>query len=145
MQAKKHATSQPEFGASERPQLRVNALSAKRAFISVSMASSIQRMRSDLLLKNLCTSRKPRKPNLAEVEQQPAQPLGIANVQHLKAMIGAPRHRSEIGPVAGVGELVDGEHLIAPHPDQMAHQGRTDEASTAGYDDFHVLAYPLST
>ena len=109
------------------------------------MASSIRRMRSDSLLKSLCTSRKPRKPNLAKVEQKPAQPLRIANVQHLKAMIGAPGHCGEIGPVAGVGELVDGEHLIAPHPDLMAHQGRTDESGTAGYDDFHVLAYPLGT
>ena len=78
----------------------------------------------------------------AEVEQEPAQPLGIANVQHLKAMIGAPGHCGEIGPVAGVGELVDGEHLIAPHPDQMAHQGRTDEASAASNDDFHAVPYP---
>ena len=79
----------------------------------------------------------------AKVEQQPAQPLGVANVHHLKAMVGAPCHCGEIGPVAGVGELVDGEHLIAPHPDQMAHQGRTDEASAASNNDFHAVPYPL--
>jgi hypothetical protein len=78
--------------------------------------------------------------------QQLRQQLGVADVAAGEAE--APRHRLEVGQVAGVGELVeDGDLgvLVAgvAAGQQRAHVVRADEPGRAGDQDPHELICTL--
>jgi len=57
-------------------------------------------------------------------------------------MIGAIRYRRQGSEVTGISERINGDDLNTHLIHKITHNGRTDEASTAGDQNFHD-AFPL--
>ena len=62
---------------------------------------------------------------------------GIADVDLREGIARIVGDGCEVVEVAGVGELVEAEHLMRRIRDQMAHDRRSDEAGAAGDQETH--------
>ncbi|MDT4871067.1 hypothetical protein FQZ97_1061770 [compost metagenome] len=73
-----------------------------------------------------------------EAGQRRADGLAVGDIglEELVARIG--RDGSQGFEVAGIGQLVEVEHLMPGFGQQMANKSRTDEAGSAGDQDAHV-------
>jgi hypothetical protein len=60
-------------------------------------------------------------------------PVLVGDVGLLEAVAPAVGYRVQGIEVARVGQLVDDQHLVRSVADQLAHDGRTDEAGPAGH------------
>ena len=67
----------------------------------------------------------------------------VADVGLEKAVSVAAFDSAERGEIAGIGQLVDVQHIVAALEHEMANKGRSDEPGTAGDDHTHVRSSPL--
>ena len=62
----------------------------------------------------------------------------IADVGAAETKARMVLHRSERGEIAGIGQLVDDEHVVLGVADQMPHQRRSDKTRAAGNHNLHA-------
>ena len=74
------------------------------------------------------------------VLEDAADRAGVADVGPLEAVARIIGNAGKIVEVAGIGQLVEVEHLVLRVGDQVAHHGRADEAGAAGHDEAHGLS-----
>jgi hypothetical protein len=69
------------------------------------------------------------------VGEQPVDEFGIADVALHEAVSRVALDRSEVRPVAGIGERVEAHHRVALGGQPLVDEVRPDEAGRAGDDD----------
>ena len=62
----------------------------------------------------------------------------IADIGPAEMIARMALHRSQRGEIAGIGQLVDDQHLVIGMADEMSDQRRPDESRPTGDDNLHV-------
>ena len=74
------------------------------------------------------------------LRQRAPDEFGVGDVAMNEDVVGIVRHFGQRGGIAGISQLVEIDDA-ATLPDQMAHDGRTDETGAAGDENgIHLLS-----